>query len=398
MRKIALNKLIPLVLIGFVMTTLATQCKKEDSSAIIQGLDRTYNGAADSAVFATFYSDNVVSVADANPKLNDSLKFPGVLSILKDNCGTTNCHGGTISPKFETFVEVRKYVTPGRPESSMLWNCLTTNDFNKAMPPVTTNTELSTADKSIIYNWILNGAKERPDVNDFRPAAVSIISQGCTSGNCHNEYTALGGWARKGLIPNLTTADTTQWTYINPVTAAKTIYCQLTNTAIRNLIFQTYKDSVRKFYTDTVANASFRPYKTFSTPVSAISSRGPFNTYDDIIFDICYPKSLRSNTTVSYTDPVSKKAYYVKGNYLNSTSTLLMRVDSTLVMANPFTGVYATSNTAGMANSDGGLKPNEIALVKAWYFSDPNIPDVWKYGNANAGIFKYKVSGKIIKK
>jgi hypothetical protein len=67
-------------------------------------------------------------------------------------------------------------------------------------------------------------------------------------------------------------------------------------------------------------------------------------------------------------------------------------------MANPFTGIYGTSNTAGMANQDGGLKPHEIALIKAWYFSDPNIPDVWKYGNANTGIFKYKVSGKIITK
>jgi hypothetical protein len=27
-----------------------------------------------------------------------------------------------------------------------------------------------------------------------------------------------------------------------------------------------------------------------------------------------------------------------------------------------------------------GLSPSEIALIKAWYFADPNIPDVWKYG------------------
>ena len=46
-----------------------------------------------------------------------------------------------------------------------------------------------------------------------------------------------------------------------------------------------------------------------------------------------------------------------------------------------------------MAYGDGGLKPHEIALIKAWYFADPNIPAVWKYGNANAGIFKYRKTG-----
>jgi hypothetical protein len=50
-----------------------------------------------------------------------------------------------------------------------------------------------------------------------------------------------------------------------------------------------------------------------------------------------------------------------------------------------------------MAYGDGGLKSHEIALVKAWYFADPNIPNVWKYGNANAGIFKYRKTGTIIK-
>ena len=398
MRKISLVKLVTLILAGLAITTLATQCKKEDSSAVIQGLDRAFKGTADSTIFSTFYSNNLVAMADASPKINDSLKFRSVLSVLTEKCATKNCHGGSISPKFDTYSDVMKYVTPGNPSTSKLWDYIITNDFNKAMPPVSTNDEVSDADKSIIYNWIVNGAKEKPDVYDFRPAAISIISHGCTSGNCHNESTALGGWARKGLVSGMAASDTTQWTYTNPVTAVSTIYCQLSNTTTRDLVFQSYKDSIRKFYSDTLANASFRPYKTFSTPVSAISSRGPFNTYDDIIFDICYPKSLRSSSSVSYTDPVTKKAYYVKGNNLNSTSTLLTRVDSTLVMANPFTGIYGTSNTAGMANQDGGLKPHEIALIKAWYFSDPNIPDVWKYGNANTGIFKYKVSGKIITK
>ena len=51
-----------------------------------------------------------------------------------------------------------------------------------------------------------------------------------------------------------------------------------------------------------------------------------------------------------------------------------------------------------MAYSDGGLTRNDIALIKAWYFADPNIPDIWKYGVGNAGIYKYRKSGTIIKK
>jgi hypothetical protein len=182
------------------------------------------------------------------------------------------------------------------------------------------------------------------------------------------------------------------------VTAVNTVYCQLTSNAVRATFLQAYKDSVRKFYADTLANASFRPYKTFSTPVSAVSTRGPLNNYDDIIFDINYPKGVRSNTAIAYTDPTTKKAYYVKGDYLNGTSAIIYRLDSTMLMANPRTGVYTTSNTGGMSNQDGGIKPAEIALIKAWYFADPNIPDMWKYGTSGTGIFKYKVSGKVITK
>ena len=121
------------------------------------------------------------------------------------------------------------------------------------------------------------------------------------------------------------------------------------------------------------------------------------NSYDDIPLDINYPKSVRSNTSVVYTDPISLQKFYVKGNPLNTTSSLVSRIDSTLLLANPFTGTYATNHQGDMAYGDGGLSPNEIALIKAWYFADPNVPQIWKYGNANSGIFKYRKTGKIIK-
>lgn len=370
------------------------QCKKEGD--IIKNLDRSYATGPDSTVYAAFYDNNTIGTADATPDVNDVIKFRGVQTIIHEYCGTSNCHGGPIKPKFDTYSDIMKYVVAGNPSTSKLWEYITTNDFDKAMPPVNSNHELNTRDKGIIFNWILNGAKEKPTLTDLRPAAIRLLVDGCGSANCHNQATATGAWARKGLLGTLTNGDTTQYTYVNPLTGAITVYCQLSNTTLRNTVWNAYKDSVRKFYSDTMTFASFRPYKTFTTPVSAQSTRGPLNTYDDILIDIYYPKSARSNSSVQYTDPVTGNKFYAKGNYLNVTSSLVTRIDSTLLLANPFTGVFASSHQGDMAYGDGGLKPHEVALIKAWYFADPNIPDVWKYGPTNNGIFKYRKTGKII--
>ena len=396
MKKVSLIKGITLFLGAFLLTASLFQCKKEGD--LVRNLDRSYRTGPDSTVYASFYDNNTITPASSAPDVNDIIKYRGVQTILHEYCGTSNCHGGPIDPKFDTYSDVMKYVVAGNPSGSKLWEYITTNDFDKAMPPVNSNHEVNTLDKGIIFNWILNGAKERPTLADFRPAAIRLIVDGCGSANCHNTATATGAWARKGLLGTLTNGDTTQYTYVNPLTGAVTIYCQLYNTTLRNSIWTAYKDSVRKFYSDTLAFASYRPYKTFSTPVSATSTRGPLNTYDDILLDIFYPKSVRSNSSVQYTDPVTGKKFYAKGNYLNATSSLVSRIDSTLLLANPFTGVYANSHQGDMAYGDGGLKPHEVALINAWYFADPNIPDVWKFGQNNAGIFKYRKSGNIIKK
>ncbi len=395
MKKVSLIKAVTLFLGAFLLTASFFQCTRDPNP--LKFLDRTYRTAPDSSVYASFYDNNKITPSDINADVNDVIKFRGVQTILHEYCGTSNCHGGPISPKFDTYTDVMKYVVAGDPSASKLWNYITTNDYDKAMPPVNSNHEMNKLDKGIIFNWIVNGAKERPTLADFRPAAVQLIINGCGSANCHNQATATGGWARKGLLGALTAADTTQYTYVNPQTGAVTVYCQLSNTTLRNTVWNAYKDSVRKFYSDTLAFASFRPYKTVSTPVSALSTRGPLNTYDDILLDIYYPKSIRSNSSVVYTDANGNK-FYVRGNYLNATSSLVSRIDSTLLLANPYTGVYANSHQGDMAYGDGGLKPHEVALIKAWYFADPNIPEVWKYGQNNAGIFKYRKSGTIIKK
>jgi len=395
MKKISpVQKAILFLGVLFLFAALS-QCRKDGE--LVKDLDRAFKGAADSTVYSSFYETNKITPSDATADVNDVIKFRGVQTIIHEYCGTSNCHGGPISPKFDSYADIMKFVVAGQPGASKLWEYLTTNDFDKAMPPVASNHEMTYTDKSIIYNWILNGAKERPDLRDFRPAAIRLIIDGCGSANCHNQATATGGWARKGLLGPLTTSDTTQYTYINPSTGVATVYCQLSNATLRDQVWVAYKDSVKKFYSDTVLYASFRPYKIFGTPVSALSTRGPLNNYDDILMDIMYPKSVRSNSSVVYTDPITLKNYYVRGNPLNASSSMVSRCDSTLLLANPFTGVFATSHQGDMAYGDGGLKPHEVALIKAWYFADPNVPAVWKYGPANAGIFKYRKSGTIIR-
>lgn len=396
MKKVSAIQTVVLFVCGVFLATTVFQCTK--SGDIVKGLDRSFTGSADSTVYASFYESNTVSPSDVTPDVNDIIKYRGVKTVIHEYCGTSNCHGGPISPKFDTYAEIMKYVTPGNPQASKLWEFITTNDFDKAMPPVASSHELNTSDKGLIYNWILNGAKERPDLADFRPAAIRIINDGCGSANCHNQATATGGWARKGLFGPLTTADTTTFTYINPSTGAVTLYCQVSNQTLLNQVWTAYKDSVKKFYSDTVAFASFRPWKTFATPRSASSTRGPLQSYDDILMDIMYPKSIRSNSSVVYTDPVTLTQYYVRGNPLLASSSMVSRVDSTVVLAVPFTGVFASNHQGDMAYGDGGLKPHEVALIKAWYFADPNIPEVWKYGISNAGIFKYRKTGNIIRR
>lgn len=374
MRKISIIKSVTLFVAVLFITASLFQCRK--TGDLVKNLDRSFNGTADSTIYAAFYESNTVIPSDAIPDVNDVMKFRGVQTIVHEYCATSNCHGGPIAPRFDTYTDIMKFVSPGSPEGSKLWEYVTTNKLDKAMPPVNSNHELTITDKTILYNWIKNGAKEKPDLKDYRPAAIALIVTGCGSANCHNQATATGAWARRGWLGTLAATDTTQFLFTNQSTNAVTNYCLLSNTTKLKQVWGGYKDSVRKFYADTIGNFAFKPYKTFST-------RGPLSDYDDIILDIMYPKSIRSTT--------------VRNNHLNSGDNFIRRMDSTLIYHNVFTGA-ATSVNGSMAWDDGGCKPSEVALIKAWYFADPNIPDVWKYGTANAGIFKYRKSGNFIKK
>jgi hypothetical protein len=394
MKKVPIIKAITIFLGVLLLTASLFQCTKVGDN--IQHLDRSYPSTPDSSIYAAFPGEFKIATADATPATNDIIKMRGVQTILREYCATSNCHGGPIKPKFDTYAEIMKYVVAGNPEQSKLWEMITTNDYNKAMPPVNSNHELITKDKAIIYNWIRNGAKEKPDVTDFRPAAIRLITDGCGSANCHNQATVAGSWAEKGILGtrySIVPADTASFYIYDAATGAPNRLCQLINTTKLNQIWKDYKDSIRTYYADTVGKASFRILKTFTTPWTTASRRGPLGGYEDIMMDIFVPKNIRSNSSVVYT--TGGIQYYSKSDPLNSSDCFIRRIDSTLIFLNPRTGA-AQSVNGSMAYQDGGLSPSEIALIKAWYFADPNIPDVWKYGLTNTGIFKYAKSGNFI--
>ena len=382
-----------LVFVGLSLIMLTTQCTKENE--IASQVSRALVETPDSALFSPFYDSTQVIGSNTSPDANDYAIAEGVLTIIRNNCASAPCHGGGVSPTLTSYNSILSMVTPGSPENSELFKLITTSDLNRAMPPISYGVDLSVTEKSVIYNWIKNGAKEIPDLQDYRPAAVQLITSGCASANCHNAATVGGEWARASLI-TVAPGDTASFTYFPPG-GTPTIYAQLKEPKLSQ-VWNAYKDSVRRFYSDTVANKPFRPYKTMNTPVVRSNRRGPLNSYDDIVFDVLFPKAIRSNRQVQYTDPVSGQQFYVGNDQYDGSSTMLSRVDSTLVAKNLRTGVWRTSHQGGMAFEDGGLKSGEIGIIKAWYFLDPNIPDVWKYGLDGQGIFQYRTTGHVIKK
>jgi hypothetical protein len=197
---------------------------------------------------------------------------------------------------------------------------------------------------------------------------------------------AVGSWALNGLLGTVAASDTVSVIYARP-TGAATRYVEVVNPTFLASVWQAYEDSCYKYYADpatlaanatAVKDASFQPKKTFS-------ARGPLSNYESIILDVWYPKSTRS------------VAGGARADYLSATSSLLSRVDSSLALIVPRTGVVRPAD-GGMASSDGGFSPSDVAIVKAWYFLDSNVPDVWKFGINNNGIFRYTNTQKLITK
>ncbi|MDI3318270.1 c-type cytochrome domain-containing protein [Pinibacter soli] len=363
-------KTLAFMLCAVLISIVAVQCKKEgkNASSIFRGLA---SSDIDSTIFSPFYDTTVLSISSAK-SINDSIITTGIQSIIKANCA--NCHNNNIKPNLVTFSDIKSLVVPGNPEASKLWQAITTNDLNKAMPPVATEKTVSTEDKISIYNWIKNGANETPALADYRPTAVRLITGGCTA-QCHNQNVAIGAWARtyKDFGRTLTAQDT-----ITGISFGKA-GCVAVNDTLINRVWKSYQDSVVKFYSDTLNYAAYKPKKSLGTAM------GPLNTYANLLFDINYSKGLRTNKYSNLPDLAS------------ISNTLLTRIDSTIYFISG-NGTVTKANASNMSNGDGHLNPSEIAIIKGWYFMDPNVPDTWKYGPNNRGMFKDKGGNTITRK
>ncbi|MDH7464009.1 c-type cytochrome [Chitinophagaceae bacterium 26-R-25] len=368
-------KTLAFMLCAVLISIVVVQCKKEgkNASSISRGLA---SSDIDSTIFSPFYDTTVLSISTAK-SINDSIITTGIQSIIKANCA--NCHNNNIKPNLVTFNDIKSLVVPGNPEASKLWQVLTTNDLNKAMPPITTEKTVSTEDKISIYNWIKNGANETPVLADYRPTAVRLITGGCTA-VCHNDNVCVGNWARKGNAADFGRPLTTLDTISAPVHGAMPPNppgCLAINDTLNKRIWKTYQDSVVRYFTNVSSTDTVR--KSPSSPLD------PLNTYNNLLFNICYPNALRS---VTVTNKVTKDLF---ASATSGNNNLLAKVDATI----SFKGFAKSGN---MASGDGHLKSSEVAIIKGWYFLDPNIPDVWKYGNGTTPAFKDAQGNPILKK
>jgi len=130
MKKVSIIKALTFFLGVFLLTASLFQCTKVGDN--IQHLDRSYPSIPDSTVYASFSDNFTVATADAIPGTNDIIKFRAVQTIVHEYCATSNCHGGPISPKFDTYSDVMKLVVAGKPEQSKIWEMITTKD----LPPL----------------------------------------------------------------------------------------------------------------------------------------------------------------------------------------------------------------------------------------------------------------------
>jgi hypothetical protein len=375
----------PLFIVSAIalMAIVFVRCTKQGVTAA--ALDRTVAATAlDSTVFSPFYDSTVIPYANSPAGINDITVTTGVLNIVKANCSSANCHGGNIQPTLTSYASIKDLVVPGNAEQSKLWQLLTTNDLNKAMPPVNTGNELSLTNKNVIYNWIMNGAKETPDLTDYRPAAIRLITSGCTSANCHSMPSVVGNWAKSGLLGAVASSDTATLVYKTP-TGSTSSYVEMVNPTLLASVWQGYEDSCYQYYASiaditasstAIGNTSFKPAKT------TLSPHGPLSTYSAIILDMTIPKGIRTGSTTDYLTG-------------GGSSSLLGEIDSSLMVRTPRASASGSAFSAargGMASGDGGFNNSDVALIKAWFFLDPNIPDVWKFGIGNAGIFQYKTA------
>jgi len=122
-----------------------------------------------------------------------------VLPVIQSSCAMSGCHTGNGElPALNTYEDIRKLVSPGKPVGSKLHKVLTANPNSESFMPPKPNSALSSAQIDIISLWILQGANHTScevqcdTVNvTFNGAILPITDTYCKG--CHSGGSPSGG-------------------------------------------------------------------------------------------------------------------------------------------------------------------------------------------------------------
>ena len=141
-----------------------------------------------------------INPVDPNPTDTTSPCDPGtvdfkneVLPLIAGKCAMPGCHNspnGEDGVVLDSYAKILREVSPGRPNNSELWESITETDPDKMMPPPG-YPQLTPAEKELIRQWILQGAKETDCAGNVCDTAVvpsfaeanTIIQEQCVG--CH---------------------------------------------------------------------------------------------------------------------------------------------------------------------------------------------------------------------
>jgi len=122
-----------------------------------------------------------INPVDPNPTDTTSPCDPGtvdfkneVLPLIAGKCAMPGCHNspnGEDGVVLDSYAKILMEVTPGRPNNSELWESITGTDPDKMMPPPG-YPQLTPAEKELIRQWILQGAKETDCAGNVCDTAV----------------------------------------------------------------------------------------------------------------------------------------------------------------------------------------------------------------------------------
>jgi len=81
-----------------------------------------------------------------------------VMLIINSNCNVSGCHGSGEGPSLNTYDDVSRYVTAGKPMQSKLHKVITAHSNLMGLMPPKPKSALTSSQIDIISIWILQGA------------------------------------------------------------------------------------------------------------------------------------------------------------------------------------------------------------------------------------------------